>query len=178
MNRERRSWLEEDPSFLRWRMISMARRFTMPIASRSSLSDPQLRSRLAFHTMGVVVVARLADSLEALSKAAANSDKGSDSSRQRGSSPNEILHMLSKANLRNTSCRSRILSPAQAKSRRGRRRPRISSATMQEANKRTAALPSSALAILRWKRQRSPSTLKIPRPRRSRRMTEKGFPLG
>jgi hypothetical protein len=39
-------------------------------------------------------------------------------------------------------------------------------------------LPSSRLAILRWWRQAWPSTLKMPRPRRSPRSAAKVLPLG
>jgi len=47
-----------------------------------------------------------ADSFDAKSKQTANWDIGKDLSRQLGSNPKEKRQMLSKENLRNTSCRS------------------------------------------------------------------------
>ncbi|KAJ6851764.1 uncharacterized protein M6B38_260360 [Iris pallida] len=178
MNLDSRSSLDEKPSLRLCLITSPASTSTSPIALRSSLSDPQSSSRFAFHTSGEVAVARLAERLVARSKAAANSDIGRERSRQAGSSPKEILHMVSKEKRRKMSWRSIVPRLAETESRRGRRRVRTSLETMREALERTELLPSSRLAILRWKFQSSPSALKIPSPRRSPRMEEKAFPLG
>uniref|UniRef100_A0A0A9GEG3 Uncharacterized protein n=1 Tax=Arundo donax TaxID=35708 RepID=A0A0A9GEG3_ARUDO len=58
------------------------------------------------------------------------------------------------------------------------RRLRSSDATTRTAKVRSAGETSSAAASLRWKSHASPSTLKIPRPRKSARMAENGAPLG
>ncbi|KAF5447532.1 hypothetical protein F2P56_033082 [Juglans regia] len=119
MNLDRRSFRSEKPIFRRWFFISVARIFTVLMASFSFLSEPTLSSLLIFHTIGEIAIARSADSLEATSKATAKLDIGSDNWRLPGSNPKENLQMLSKEKRRNTSCRSKTPSrlPATDKKR-------------------------------------------------------------
>uniref|UniRef100_A0A0A9G8C7 Uncharacterized protein n=1 Tax=Arundo donax TaxID=35708 RepID=A0A0A9G8C7_ARUDO len=104
------------PSLRRCRMTSSASASTRRTASRSFLSSPTFKNRFSLQMICMGTVARLADSVEAVSNAFTNDDTGIDSSRQPGSRPKEILHMQSKAKRRNTSCRSSTLplSPREA----------------------------------------------------------------
>lgn len=177
MNLERRSFRSEKPIWRRWRMTSSASPLTILIASFSLLSDPKLSALLILHITGHVPIALSADTLDATSNATANSDTGIDSRRHPGSTPNENLQITSNENRRNTSCKSTAVAIAAADIT-GISLVRIWAHTISKAWDRTATLPSSRLAILRWKRHVSPSTLKMPWPRRSPRSEENGCPFG
>ncbi|XXG50233.1 hypothetical protein AAC387_Pa02g4282 [Persea americana] len=135
-------------------------------------------ARLAFHTPNTGDIPRLALISDATSNAFASLDAGNEGSRQPGSIPKDTLHMISNAKPLSKSCRSNSLEFAHADSMMGNNLSFTSISSVFTKKVRSDLAVNSWLANLRCVRHSSPSTLNMPRPRRSPRISVKGFPLG
>ncbi|RDX84302.1 hypothetical protein CR513_34660, partial [Mucuna pruriens] len=159
-------------------MISATDSWTSPTASLSDLSDPMLSILFAFHTKNTGAAARAALISEAVSNAVSSGGRGFDVSRQHGSLPSETLHTVSNVSLRNTSCRSITWPSRAARSKSGISLCWTSSWSVFTVKSFSDRVLNSWLANFRCVCHSSPSVLKMPRPRRSPRISVKGLPFG
>uniref|UniRef100_A0A7C9A8S5 Uncharacterized protein n=1 Tax=Opuntia streptacantha TaxID=393608 RepID=A0A7C9A8S5_OPUST len=164
-------------SFLLVLITSSANLLTPFIDSFSSFSGPMLRALIIFH-IPVGVRNRRTEASVALSNARAKGISGSPGLRHPGSTPKAIIQILSKVSLRSTSCKSIGMELLSASSRTGRSLLWTNSRDDSVVSWRNRAEWNSMLAVFLWRCHVSSSALKIPSPRRSRRVFLKYSPFG
>ncbi|XBI22528.1 hypothetical protein VPH35_063543 [Triticum aestivum] len=140
-------------------------------------SYPTPSHRTSFHHDSGSTL-RMRSTSIASSIARANRTSGKPMARQPGSTPNTSVVVMSNVSLRNTSMRSHSPVPVATTWASSGSRSRSTLRRLHwdtKARKRGADMSSCALA--RWRRQESPSALKMPPPRMSM-ISAKSGPLG
>ncbi|XBI97397.1 hypothetical protein VPH35_017774 [Triticum aestivum] len=156
--------------------MSTANRSMVLRATAIFFSGPTSYRYMSLQHAGGMMCRRMTVS-STLSMARAKGTSGRPICRQLGSTPKTSLQVMSKVNLRNTSCRSQRAPASAACARNGRRLfstlSRLHRA--EKERKRGAAIRSWDLARCRC--QDSPSALKMPWPRTSK-ISANSSPLG
>ncbi|WVZ05820.1 hypothetical protein V8G54_019166 [Vigna mungo] len=121
---------------------------------------------------------RLADTSAATSKALAREQVGTQGSKQHLLVPSVNLQITLNENLPSNSCKSTTLFSSESASSTGKSLSHTSLSNVCMTNSLRDLVENSWLTNLRCVSHSSPSTLKIPWPRKSPRISVKGLPLG
>ncbi|KAF7819429.1 Zinc finger MYM-type protein 1 [Senna tora] len=141
-------------------------------------ADPTPSHLFVFQIKNNGAAPRLADISEATLKALARGEMGAQGSKQHLSIPSVNLHITLKENLPSKSCKSTTWFPMHKDSSNGKSFSHTSSSIVFLTKYFNDLAVNSWLASLRWVCHSSPSTLKMPWPRKSPRMSVNGLPFG